>query len=69
MLRVLLEVAGQVDGGKQQVADLILERIGITVGHGLQDFIQLFAHLVQHRQCFRPVETDRGRTFLQFGCP
>ncbi|MCY1442908.1 hypothetical protein D9M71_592990 [compost metagenome] len=62
-------MAGQVDGGEQQVADFILKRIGIAVGHGLQHFVQFFADLVQHRQCRRPVETDRGRTLLQFGCP
>ena len=69
VFRVLLEVPGQVNGGKQQVADFILEGIGVVVGHGLQHFVEFLAHLVQHRQCRWPVETDGGCAFLQFGRP
>ena len=35
MFRILLEVARQVHGREQQVTDLIFERIGIAIGHGL----------------------------------
>ncbi|MNZ95241.1 hypothetical protein D3C78_1143780 [compost metagenome] len=60
---------GQVDRGKQQIAHFLGQCRTVIFGHGFEYFVELFAHLVQHRQGIRPVETDLGRAFLQLGGP
>src|SRR5690606_7666991 len=46
--RVHLEVAGQVDHGKQQVADLLANLLLITPTDGFAYFLQLFTDLVDN---------------------
>ena len=41
----------------------------VTLCHRLEDFVQLLANLVHHRQRFRPVETDLRRALLQLRRP
>ena len=62
--RVDLEVTGQVDRGKQQVADFIGDGCRVVIGHGFEHFVQLFAHVIHHRQRGRPVETDLAGALL-----
>ncbi|MNQ99138.1 hypothetical protein D3C85_1148610 [compost metagenome] len=64
--RINLEVTRQIDHGKQQVTDLVGYRLRIILGHGFEHFVEFFAHLVQHRQGVRPVETDLPCPLLQF---
>ncbi|MNG21011.1 hypothetical protein D3C84_1053300 [compost metagenome] len=61
-----LEVTRQIDHGKQQVADLVGDRLRVILGHGFKHFVEFFAHLVQHRQSVRPVEADLPCALLQF---
>ncbi|MNL48754.1 hypothetical protein D3C87_1716330 [compost metagenome] len=56
----------QIDHGKQQVADLVGHRFRIVLGHGFENFVEFFAHLIEYRQRVRPVETDLPCTLLQF---
>jgi len=58
---------GQIDHGKQQIADLVGHRHRIIFRHGFEHFIELFADLVEDRQGIRPVETDLPGALLQLG--
>ncbi len=60
---------GQVDHDEQQVANLLAHGTLVTLCHRLEDFVQLLANLVHHRQRFRPVETDLRRALLQLRRP
>ncbi len=57
----------EVDGDEQQIADLLGHGLGIVLAHRHEHLIEFLAHLVDHRQCVRPVETDLGRALLQLG--
>jgi hypothetical protein len=57
-LRIDVEMAGEVDHGKQQVADLG-RRLTAPAGRDLGfDLVALLADLGQHRQRIVPVEAD-----------
>lgn len=68
-LRIDLEMPGQVDHDEQQVANLLAHGTLVTLCHRLEDFVQLLANLVHHRQRFRPVEADLRRALLQLRRP
>jgi hypothetical protein len=63
--RVGAEMAGQVDDGKQEIADLLpgrARRAGRELGG---DFTGLLADFCQHRQGIVPVETNPAGLFLE----
>src|SRR6185437_1951902 len=60
-----LEVAAEIDDGKQHVAELILDRSRIAGGKRIAQFADLFLYLVQDGGCLAPVEADACRFLLQ----
>ena len=63
--RIGTQVAREIDGREQQIADFSGGAGLITVQHRL-DLVGLFANLVQDRARIVPIEADFARFLLQF---
>jgi hypothetical protein len=61
-----LKVPGQVDDGKQQVAELVFSCRDIANAGGLFDFLKFFADLVMDTRAIGPVETRPGGPLAEF---
>src|SRR5690606_23920393 len=55
-----LEMARQVDHGKQQIAQLLFDRVMLPPANGLAHLVQLLGDLVDHRGHLGPVEAGCG---------
>ena len=64
-LRVGIEMAGQVDHGKQQIADLGRGLVAVAGSDLGFDLVAFLADLGQHRQRIVPVEADLAGLVLQ----
>ena len=67
--RIDFEVTAQIDHGEEEVAELVLDCGGISIGHGRAQFADFFLDLVEYRGSLTPVETDLRRFFLQLERP
>ena len=56
---------GEIDDGKQQIAGLLRQLVGIVAVERGLDLVGFLADLVQHRARIVPVEADRGGLALQ----
>ena len=60
-LGIVIELAGEVGDGEQQVADLLGDVRPIAGGEGVADLRRLLVDLLEHLRRRRPVEADLGR--------
>src|SRR5690606_24228466 len=67
--RIKLQMTAKVDERKQGVAELILDRSGVTTGQRFAQLCDLFFDLVEDRRCFAPIEADARGLFLKLQRP
>src|SRR5690606_1730383 len=55
-----VELAGEVDGGEQQVAHFVLDAVGVSGGDGFADFLHFLVDFGHHVFGGSPVKADAG---------
>lgn len=67
LLRVGFNETGHIDGGKKQVAQLLLHHGGVTAGNGFLEFGRLAVQRFQRAGHIRPVKPHTAGPVLHLG--